>query len=116
MEGEEVARMKEDQLTSFERDVLRHWTAAEDGWEEGADMREALVDCARPIRRESGMLDESKKGNGRAVRRSGREKESGLRVVSLAVSEESDIVSRGVEIGGRTLRRRPLSVRTDMRK
>lgn len=49
----EVARMPEDDMTTFERLVLRHWTAAEDGWESTADKRERMVDFARMKNRES---------------------------------------------------------------
>ncbi|KAK5945183.1 hypothetical protein PMZ80_002387 [Knufia obscura] len=56
---EEVARMAEDKMTEFERLILRHWTDAEDNWEEGADERESEVDTARPTARESSRFWES---------------------------------------------------------
>jgi len=56
---EEVARMAEDRMTEFERLILRHWTVAEDGWEEEADQREYEVDTARPTARESSRFWES---------------------------------------------------------
>lgn len=58
---EEVARMIEDQMTEFERLILRHWTDAEDNWEEGADERESEVDTARPTARESSRFWETPK-------------------------------------------------------
>lgn len=48
-----VAHMPEDDMTAFERLVLRHWTAAEDGWESTANARERMVDSARVEDRES---------------------------------------------------------------
>lgn len=56
---EEAARMAEDKMTDFERLILRHWTDAEDNWEEGADERESEVDTARPKARESERFWES---------------------------------------------------------
>lgn len=49
----EILRMPEDKMTAFERVILRHWTAAEADWEEGAEERETMVDSVRPVRRES---------------------------------------------------------------
>lgn len=57
VKDKEIARMPEDKLAEFERVILRHWTAAEDNWEEGAESREGIVDSVRPMRRESGKLD-----------------------------------------------------------
>lgn len=50
---DEELRMPEDEMTEFERIVLRHWTSQEDKWEEGAAEREDMLYSARPKRRES---------------------------------------------------------------
>lgn len=116
VEGAEIARMPEDRMTRFEREVLRHWTASEDGWEEDADEREALIDSARPIGRESSWPEEYKRVNGRGARKNEWDKEMVTRDVSPSVSDESETTSRGVAFSGMSVRRRPLSVRTDLRR
>lgn len=52
-EIKEELYMPEDTMTEIERIILRHWTASEDQWEEGADEREDILYSARPISRES---------------------------------------------------------------
>lgn len=116
VEGVEIARMPEDRMTRFEREVLRHWTAAEDGWEEGADEREALIDSARPMRRESSWPEEYKRGIGRGARKGEGEKETIKRDVSSSISEESETRDKGVVFSNPSMRRRPLSIRTDVRR
>lgn len=59
---EEELRMPEDEMTEFERIVLRHWTCQEDRWEEGAVEREDVLYSARPKRRESGRNMEATNG------------------------------------------------------
>ncbi|KAK5076338.1 hypothetical protein LTR64_006183 [Lithohypha guttulata] len=62
--GREELRMPEDEMTEFERVVLRHWTSREDGWEEGAREREEVLYSARPRGRETGGEGSSGGGGG----------------------------------------------------
>lgn len=58
-EVNEELRMPEDMMTEFEKIVLRHWTANEERWEDGANEREDIIYSARPKRRETGISDDS---------------------------------------------------------
>lgn len=116
----EIARMPEDKMAGFERVILRHWTGAEDDWEEGADGRETMVDSARPVRRESGKVGMI--SNGLAVKsdisRRGLKKEMGMTKKRLDTpSEHDEIPVENSSTDARDMaHRRTLSIATDVRK